>query len=386
MNGNGAKRPGILVIGAVPPPWSGPEMDNVGMLASPTLQKAFSLVHVNTQKHTKNEQKGTLSAKNLVLEAGNAVRILVKVVKTRPTIVYLSLSQTDMGFLRDAVYFSIAVALGRKVAVYLPGGAYLEHYRRSRFPGLIRKLFSRADIVFALSGAVREQVGTILGSEDDPKVRVIPVDITLSPAGDRFARDNGKPLRVLHMGHVSVAKGAVDLVRAIPGVLTRFPETRFLFAGEFANRSSNISWIPDPHGAEDKIRRFAEEHGIGHALEFLGTVTGPDKTSMLENTDIQVLASYSEGCPRAVLEGMLAGGAVVVSPVGCLADVVAPEVNGLWVEPGKPEQIAEALCRLLGDVELRGRMGRANRVLVEKGFSAEARYTKMRDAFLSLLE
>ncbi len=69
------------------------------------------------------------------------------------------------------------------------------------------------------------------------------------------------------------------------------------------------------------------------------------------------------------LEAMSCEVPVVASAVGGILEVVVPEETGILVEPANPQQIAEAVNRLLKDESLRRKMGRAGRERVEKYFS-----------------
>lgn len=60
----------------------------------------------------------------------------------------------------------------------------------------------------------------------------------------------------------------------------------------------------------------------------------------------------------AILEAMARGLCVVTCPVGGIPDLV-DETCGLMVPPGEVEPLAEALGRVVGDTELRVRLGAA---------------------------
>jgi glycosyltransferase involved in cell wall biosynthesis len=66
-----------------------------------------------------------------------------------------------------------------------------------------------------------------------------------------------------------------------------------------------------------------------------------------------------EGFGRVAVECLAAGTPCVVSAIGGLPDVVTDGVDGLHVPPGDAEALADALHRLLGDEDLRRRLGAA---------------------------
>jgi glycosyltransferase involved in cell wall biosynthesis len=86
---------------------------------------------------------------------------------------------------------------------------------------------------------------------------------------------------------------------------------------------------------------------------------------------VVVLPSYREGLPICVLEAMAHGRPVVATAVGGIPQLVEHGRTGLLVEPGDADALRAALERLLGDAELRRRMGRAARARVERTCSWE---------------
>jgi glycosyltransferase involved in cell wall biosynthesis len=66
------------------------------------------------------------------------------------------------------------------------------------------------------------------------------------------------------------------------------------------------------------------------------------------------------------------GRPVVASAVGGLRDAVDDGVTGLLVPPGDISALRAALERLLGDAELRARLGAAAREKAQREFSFDA--------------
>jgi len=86
------------------------------------------------------------------------------------------------------------------------------------------------------------------------------------------------------------------------------------------------------------------------------------------------------------LEAMACETPVVASAVGGIKEVVIPEETGLLVEPGRSDEIAEAVNRLLSDPELSQRMGRNGRRRVEDHFSWESIAAKTKQMYEELID
>lgn len=112
------------------------------------------------------------------------------------------------------------------------------------------------------------------------------------------------------------------------------------------------------------VRELPGRVGWDRRLETADVVKAFDDSWLL------LLASRSEGTPRVVLEALCRGRAVVGARAGGIPDVVLDGETGILVDPERPDDIADALVRILSDRELAERLGRGGREL-----SAEWTYT-----------
>jgi glycosyltransferase involved in cell wall biosynthesis len=91
---------------------------------------------------------------------------------------------------------------------------------------------------------------------------------------------------------------------------------------------------------------------------------------LLRQYDVLVLPStWPEPFSRIVLQGMLAGLAVVATPAGGTAEVVTDGVNGLWFPPGDAQALAWQIVRLADDPGLRHQLAQAGRQTVLARFT-----------------
>jgi glycosyltransferase involved in cell wall biosynthesis len=97
------------------------------------------------------------------------------------------------------------------------------------------------------------------------------------------------------------------------------------------------------------------------------SLTPEEVVRALDESTVLVLPSRSEGMGRVVVEAQCRGRAVIGSRVGGIPDLVRDGENGLLVEPGNPEALAEALARVLSDPELAARLGAEARAGVHLG-------------------
>jgi len=109
----------------------------------------------------------------------------------------------------------------------------------------------------------------------------------------------------------------------------------------------------------NELCRTAEALGIADRV----ILAGPreDVPAVLGAMDAYVCGSTSEGMSNALLEAMAAGLPVVATDVGDNAEVVRDQVDGLIVNPGDYEQIADRFALLASRPDLRVRLGSAAR-------------------------
>jgi len=151
-------------------------------------------------------------------------------------------------------------------------------------------------------------------------------------------------------------KGHRFLLEAVPAILARFPETRFLFFGQGPQK-------PD-------LERLCHEKGITHAVRFAGFRKDMDR--IFPCLDLVVHPATMEGLGVSLLEAASSGRPIVASRAGGIPEVVHHGLNGILVKPGTAGELTEAVSRLLGDPGLGAQLGAAGRRLVAEKFSVAA--------------
>jgi glycosyltransferase involved in cell wall biosynthesis len=119
---------------------------------------------------------------------------------------------------------------------------------------------------------------------------------------------------------------------------------------------------------ERLVRNLPEQTSWTNRLE-----TG-EVALALDGATALVLPSRSEGMGRVVVEALCRGRPVVASRVGGIPDLVRDGVNGILVEPGDIEALADALVRILADRELAERLAAGARESVEPWLATAEEY------------
>lgn len=159
---------------------------------------------------------------------------------------------------------------------------------------------------------------------------------------------------ITFVGRLIYAKGVQDLVSALPRAKTVVPNIELLIVGD------------EPYRA--KLERLTLEAGCAQDITFLGEKPPTEIVDILSATDIFINPSYSEGLPTSVLEAAAVGIPIIAADVGGTREIVKNGETGLLIQPGQPEQIAEAVRLLAQNRQMADELGREARRLVEKRF------------------
>ena len=207
----------------------------------------------------------------------------------------------------------------------------------------------RADSVITCSHYMRGHVADIFDIEED-RITVIPNGIDprdLRPVGDLEAlrREFAAPEErlVLLVGRLVYEKGFQLALDALPGVIERVGDVRFLVAGS------------GTHEAELKAQ--AERLGLTDQGVFLGWIGDDALHSLYRIADLCVVPSIYEPFGLVALEAMASGCPCIVADTGGLREVVpSGERVGLRFNGGDAEHLGVMIERLLVDDELRDRL------------------------------
>lgn len=220
----------------------------------------------------------------------------------------------------------------------------------------------RADALVTHSAAHRREMAAELGVPAD-RIAVAPLGVATYPDFARPPRPPGPPT-VVYLGRLEARKGTVDLLQAVPLVLAKVPDARFVLIG--ADR-------PHAPGGRTHADYLAAEFppAIRARVAFAGRLPQPDVDRWLQTADLFAAPSRYESFGLIFPEAMRWGTPVVGTTAGGIPEVVEDNRSGLLVPPTDPAALAAALVRLLTDPALRAELGAAGRRRVEDEFSTD---------------
>ncbi len=182
------------------------------------------------------------------------------------------------------------------------------------------------------------------------RVLLIPngVDTKLfAPTAPPTSGKSGGPRRVLYVGRFSSEKNLPALVKAMALLRHRVP-VRLVMVGSGPT--------------EGDLRVQADATGV--SVEFLGVVDHRRLPQIYASADAFVLASFSEGHPKVLLEAMASGLPCVVSDCPGNRSLVTHGQTGLLFDAHRPDELADCLEHVLANESRAAALGAAARDLV----------------------
>jgi glycosyltransferase involved in cell wall biosynthesis len=239
---------------------------------------------------------------------------------------------------------------------------------------LMERIFSRmANRLVAVGEAQRAQLKSLFKFRDGAIGTIRNGVMLSSGSGDAAFRARVHAERRPIVGTIATyneQKGLFDLVKVAKRVKERGVDAVFSVVGEGHLRP--------------RLEAERRALGVEENVEFTGWVTNA-ATLALPQFDLFFQPSLWEAMSVVILEAMAAGKPIVATTVGENSRVLEHGVDGLLVQPGDIEGMADAICRVLQDDGLRGRLGDAARRKVTGQFTVDHMVRAYEQAYLDML-
>lgn len=358
----------LLIVGPTPPPHHGVSLAIKALLDSQIIHDAFEIIHVDIADRRGIEYVDKPDLHDVMLFLRQWLSIISAVLFKRPRLFYLPISQQSIGFLRDSFFILPAWLGGCRILLHLHGGN-LKEWNDSRNPlfrRYIRFVLKKAAAGIVLGESLRDSFANFLPS---PRIWVVPNGVP-SPNGvsrQMFFRKDRRKYGILYLGTLARQKGVQVFVKAIPLVLEKVRNVRFVLAGPWSK-------VQDEKTMTDYIR----DYELHEFVEFTGMVEGAKKSAVLMHSDIFVFPGIQqEGQPLVVLEAMAHGLPILFTNRGCLRETVAEGETGLEIEIDNPKDLADKILFLLRNPPEMLKMGEAGQRRHGQLFTTEAYAARM---------
>jgi hypothetical protein len=133
--------------------------------------------------------------------------------------------------------------------------------------------------------------------------------------------------------------------QAIPLVLKARPEARFA--------------CPAMHG-ESQVLEWVKKLGIEASVDLLEPCSQTELAALFRSAQVVVSPTTHDGTPNSLLEALACGCFPVAGDLDSIREWITPGKNGLLVEAGDPQALANAILRGLNEPALRQQAAETN--------------------------
>ncbi len=243
--------------------------------------------------------------------------------------------------------FNVLLARVMRLRVIATAHDVQSFVERLSVPWMVKAVYGLSDKVIAQSRVSERELTKILRVPES-KVAVIPHGNYLSSLGHvppvveaRFRLGLPKGARVLlFFGQIKKVKGLDILLRAMPKVIRKQPDTVLLIAGRV--------W-------KDDVLRYQEQiDSLGIAdncITHIRYVPGSEVANYYSAADIVVLPYRRIYQSGVLLMAMSYGKPIVASDIEGMAEVVEDGANGYLFPSGDADALADKLLEALSDYE-----------------------------------
>jgi glycosyltransferase involved in cell wall biosynthesis len=165
-------------------------------------------------------------------------------------------------------------------------------------------------------------------------------------------------------------KGIQFMIRAMPSILSNYPEVYYLVIGNGNYREA--------------LEQEVDKTGVRHRVIFAGQRN--DIPQLLAASDLFILPTLTEALPTVLAEAMAARLPIIASAVGGVPEMVIDGENGLLLPSGDSETLASACLLMMADEERRKAMGERGWQVVTEKFNIHVQVDRLKNLYLGLIK
>lgn len=194
--------------------------------------------------------------------------------------------------------------------------------------------------VFVSNGIVKKSKSHIILG-DGVNTEIIQPTIT---------RNRNGGLRFLLVSRMLWSKGIREFISAAEKIKKQFPETIFVMAGGVSGGGAK----GNPEAIPEKWLQDINDRGY---VKWAGPIPFEKVLNLLDNSDVVILPSYSEGLPRSLTEATAKGKPIITTDAPGCREVVADGINGFLVPPRDIDSLVDCMIKFIQKPESVQRMG-----------------------------
>ena len=310
----------------------------------------------------------------------------VFVLITNPkTAIYITTSQSKVGFVRDHLFISLAKIFNRKIVAHQFGANYQEFYntQTEKFKNKIKKTLEKTDFVIVEGDYTKEQFQFL--SDYKTKVVTIPNGLPENIKSNSISPKNinpAQPIRIIYLSNLIESKGYWDVLQAINILANRENvNMEAIFSGKFLQDIDDKMFSSSDH-ARNEFFNFIKANKLEERVQYYEGLFGENKSKAFNDAHFFSLPSYygNEGQPVSILEALAYGCVPIVTDYRVIPTMVNTD-NGFFVNPKSPEEIVKAITSMVSNPEAYHRKSESGIQFYLDNFTADKYVNKLIELF-----
>lgn len=315
----------------------GPSLEDKGGVV--TVIK--SILKLDFENELEIESIATTKESSKILTFGKAIFITIgKYVKGDANIAHIHMASKG-SFYRKSIITIISKIFKVRVIIHVHGARFKEFYAEMNWvmKKYCKYVFDSADNIIVLTESWKTFFSKITDGE---KINIVSNFVFIPENSSENIKDNASVKTILFMGRLGKRKGTFDLINATEILVNKTEDFKLILAGD---------------GEIEKCNEMIKERKLEKFIETVGWINNEEKEQYLQNGDILVLPSYFESFGLSLIEAMSYKIPVIASWGGEMSEVVRDNIDGLLINPGDIEDLANKLYILITDKKMREDLG-----------------------------
>jgi len=341
------KPPRVLAVGPLPPPINGLSKA-FGFVSQGLGSLGWDVETVDVADRSPPRAGSSFSWQR----ASEVARVLGRGFSHAPfaDLVYVTISQSRLGFAKDLLLLQWATALGRPVVVHMHGGNFAGFFAGLSRPeqALVRATLARLSAIVVLTESLRADFRMSPRWES----QTVAVSNTCDTLAGRPRLHPGKRWSILFLSNLLIAKGYRETILAVGELGRRRPELTLSL--EVAGAAVPEGAFPDAQAQEANLRELLGDLPSNVTGTFSGVLTGEQKNQRLAAADVFILPTdyVNEGQPIAIIEALCAGLPVIATDWRGIKETLPEGMHPLLVPRREVETLVDRLCLLIDDAPM----------------------------------
>jgi colanic acid/amylovoran biosynthesis glycosyltransferase len=208
--------------------------------------------------------------------------------------------------------------------------------------------------VVCISDFARSQVMALVEEEHWAKLEVVHCGLIPERYREISAPQTPRP-QILSVGRLVPEKGHAVLIKAHAALRRSGHDVDLVLVGSGPGQAG--------------LERLAAQLGVADHVIFTGPVGQDEIKQHYAAASLFCSSSFSEGVPGVLMEAMACGCPVVATAIAGVRELVHDGETGLIVSPGRVDELARAIARLLEDSQLHQELSERGRQYVDREFN-----------------